>query len=358
MLGIGIVGLPNVGKSTLFSAITSSRAEMANYPFCTIEPNVGIVEMKDDRLDKVSKISNSEKTIYSTVKFVDIAGLVKGASKGAGLGNKFLSNIREVGAICHVLRCFENENIVHVEGSIDPIRDLETIDIELISADLDVATKALSKQMKSKIKDSNSLKLTKSLKVAVATLEEMEPLRKLSKENLENLKHFQFLTAKPLMILTNVSENDLLDGNNYTKLVEEYAEKEGLEVVRISSQIEYEISQLPEEDRAEFLKDMGLSKPGLDKVVKSGYKMLNLINFFTSGPKETRSWTITDGESAFESAEEIHTDIQRGFIRAEVISYSDFLETNGKPKERGLARLEGKEYIVKDADIIYFRFNV
>jgi GTP-binding protein YchF len=360
---MGIVGLPNVGKSTIFNAITAAGADSANYPFCTIEPNVGVVTVPDYRLDRLTEISKSEKTIPTIIEFYDIAGLVKGASKGEGLGNKFLSHIREVEAIVHVVRCFDDENITHVEGNIDPIRDIEIINLELILADLEVMTKRrdkLSKQLKG---DKSLQKELNLVNKVVETLENENPVRSIefSDEEKSLLKGFNLLTNKPVIYAANVEEDSLLDDSNkYVNQVREYAEKEDSEVVVLSGKIESEIAELEDEEKGFFLEELGLTESGLDKLIQKSYKILGLISFLTTGPKETRAWTVKRGSTAPQAAGKIHTDFERGFIRAEVVSYDDLdkLGSMVKVKENGKLRLEGKEYIVKDGDVILFRFNV
>lgn len=360
---MGIVGLPNVGKSTIFNAITAAGADSANYPFCTIEPNVGVVTVPDYRLDRLTEISKSEKTIPTIIEFYDIAGLVKGASKGEGLGNKFLSHIREVEAIVHVVRCFDDENITHVEGDIDPIRDIEIINLELILADLEVMTKRrdkLSKQIKG---DKGLVKELNLANKVVEALENENPVRSIdfSEEEKLLLKGFNLLTNKPVIYAANVEEDSLLDDSNkYVNQVREYAEKEGSEVVVLSGKIESEIAELEDEEKGFFLEELGLTESGLDKLIQKSYKILGLISFLTTGPKETRAWTVKRGSTAPQAAGKIHTDFERGFIRAEVVSYNelDKLGSLVKVKEDGKLRLEGKEYIVKDGDVILFRFNV
>ncbi len=368
-LNVGIVGLPNVGKSTIFNALTeTAKAGVANYPFCTIDPNVGIVNVPDKRLYKLAELSKSKNVVPATIEFVDIAGLVRGASKGEGLGNQFLANIRNVSAIAHVVRCFEDEDVVHVEGSVNPVRDAEIIETELILADLQSVEKKLEKLVKvAKTGDKEAKLGVSALEKAKDILEDIKPLRanfdKFSEEEIDWLKKNIFpLTIKPLMYIANIGEEDLPDGENnkHVKAIKEKAEKENAPVVVLSGKVEQELIELEPEERTEFLLELGLEEPGLNRMIREGYRLLDLITFFTTGEKETRAWTIKRGTKAPQAAGEIHSDIERGFIAAEVIPYERLVEIGSmqKAKELGEVRIEGKEYEVKDGDVIYFRFNV
>ena len=361
---IGIVGLPNVGKSTMFNAITKAGAECANYPFCTIEPNVGIVPVPDERLDELAKLYNPEKVTHAIIKFVDIAGLVKGASKGEGLGNKFLSHIREVDAIVQVVRCFEDSNIVHVDGSINPVRDIETINMELILADLEAVEKRLDKAIKMARADKKHQIEVDALNKIKVALEagKLASSVTLTDEEKEMLVDFYLLTSKPMMYVANVSEDQLKNIDNDAKFKElkEYAQKEGSEVIPLCVKIEEELATLDDEEKNEMLGLLGIEESGLDKLIRVSYKLLGLMSFLTAGEPEVRAWTIKIGTKAPEAAGKIHSDIERGFIKAEVINYKELLECGSiaKAKEKGLVRFEGKDYIMQDGDVVLFRFNV
>lgn len=363
---LGIVGLPNVGKSTLFNSLTKAGAESANYPFCTIDPNVGVVSVPDERLNVLGEMYQTKKIVPAVIEFVDIAGLVKGASKGEGLGNQFLANIREVDAIVHVVRCFEDGNIVHVDGSIDPLRDIETINLELIFSDIEILERRIAKTVKLSRNDKAAAKELKMLERLKAYLEEGRLAKNFETEDDDEQEWFEsynLLTAKPVIYAANVTEDDLAnDGaeNAGVQAVREYAKEEESEVFVVCAQIEQEIAELDDDEKKMFLEELGLEESGLEKLIRASYHLLGLISYLTAGEPEVRAWTITRGTKAPQAAGKIHTDFERGFIRAEVVSYEDLISCGGHSgaKEKGLVRLEGKEYVVQDGDVILFRFNV
>ncbi|MCQ2504717.1 MAG: redox-regulated ATPase YchF [Saccharofermentans sp.] len=361
---LGIVGLPNVGKSTLFNAITKAGAESANYPFCTIEPNVGVVSVPDERLDKLAEMYNPEKYTPAVIEFVDIAGLVKGASKGEGLGNKFLSNIREVDAICHVVRCFDDPDVVHVDGSADPARDIGVIELELILSDMEIMEKRIERTQKMMKGGDKSFAAELAVYEKIyAALEAEQPARlvELDEEEKQYTKELQLISMKPVLYCANIAEDDIKNPDiHYVNVVKDIAAKSDSEVVVISAKIEDELGQLDPEDRDMFLEDLGIDSAGLDKMIKASYKLLGLISYLTAGPQEVRAWTIKVGTKAPQAAGKIHTDFERGFIRAEVVAYDDLISSGSMTaaKEKGLVRSEGKEYVMKDGDVVLFRFNV
>ncbi len=363
---LGIVGLPNVGKSTLFNSLTKAGAESANYPFCTIDPNVGVVAVPDERLKLLTDLYHSAKTTPAVIEFVDIAGLVKGASKGEGLGNQFLANIREVDAIVHVVRCFEDTNVIHVDGSVDPVRDIETINLELIFSDLEILERRIAKTARAARNDKTQAKELQLLEKLKAHLEEEKLAISYEAEDEDEqawLAEYNLLTAKPVIFAANVAEDDLADdgaSNEYVREVREYAKNTGSEVFVICAQIEQEIAELDDDEKQMFLEDLGLQESGLEKLIRASYSLLGLLSYLTAGETETRAWTIKKGTKAPQAAGKIHSDFERGFIRAEVVNYQDLLDCGSyaAAKEKGLVGLEGKDYVVKDGDVILFRFNV
>ena len=364
---LGIVGLPNVGKSTLFNSLTKAGAESANYPFCTIDPNVGVVAVPDERLEVLGEMYHTKKIVPATIEFVDIAGLVKGASKGEGLGNQFLANIREVDAIVHVVRCFEDSNIVHVDGSIDPLRDIETINLELIFSDLEILERRISKAVRAARNDKTIAKELALMERIKARLEDGKMAKSFDDINDEDeqqwLESYNLLTYKPVIFAANVAEDDLADdgtSNAGVQAVREYAKREDCEVFVVCAEIEQEIAELDDDEKSMFLEELGLKESGLEKLIKASYSLLGLISYLTAGEPEVRAWTIKKGTKAPQAAGKIHSDFERGFIRAEIVSYDDLMAcgTYNAAKEKGLVRLEGKDYVVQDGDIILFRFNV